>query len=163
MKYLLPSIAICAVALMIAACFDPEPAEISVIATKNGMRKGCVVQVFNAKGIQIAEDATDFNGIGYVKDGEALIQDMFGVKPVGMGSHPPDVELGGSDDILDYAGREEGGVTVIELKIPLDSGDEYDKPLSPGAGYDLITAIGSGDDFDSIHIARGRGNITLDG
>ena len=101
--------------------------------------------------------------LGYVEDGEAFIQDMFGVKPAGMGSHPPDVELGGSDDILAYAGREESGVTVIEFKIPLDSGDEYDKPLSPGESYDLITAVGSGDDFDSIHVARGRGRITLDG
>jgi hypothetical protein len=100
--------------------------------------------------------------VGYVKDGEAFIQDMFGVKPAGLGSHPADVELGGSDDVLEYGGQEEGGRTVIEFKIPLDSGDPYDKPLSPGERYDLITAMGSGDDFDSLHIARGYGEITID-
>lgn len=99
--------------------------------------------------------------VGYVKDGEVFVQDMFGVKPAGLGSHPPDEELGGSNDILEYAGLEEGKRTVIEFKIPLDSGDEYDKPLSLGASYDLIMAIGSGDDFDSPHVARGYGKMTV--
>ena len=100
--------------------------------------------------------------LGYVKDGEVFIQDMFGVKPTGPGSHPPDEELGGTNDILKYAGREEGGLTVIEFKIPLDSSDQYDKPLRSGGSYDLITALGPSDDFASRHVSRGYGQITID-
>lgn len=100
--------------------------------------------------------------LGYVKDGEVFIQDMFGVKPIGPGSHPPDEELGGANDILEYAGREAGGLTVIEFKTPLDSGDQYDKPLRSGGSYDLIVAIGPRDDFASRHVSRGYGQITID-
>ena len=99
---------------------------------------------------------------GYVRDGQAFVADMFGTRPAGSGSHPPDEELGGSNDVLEYAGREEGGVTVIEFKIPLDSGDAYDKPLSAGASYTIIVARGSRDDFDASHNARGSAEITLD-
>jgi hypothetical protein len=99
---------------------------------------------------------------GYVKDGTAFVQDMFGTKPTGRASHPPDEELGGGDDVLEYAGREEGNVTTIEFKIPLDSGDQYDKPLSPGTTYAIILAIGPRDDLDARHVAEGYGEITLD-
>ena len=99
---------------------------------------------------------------GYVQDGQTFVADMFGTRPAGPGSHPPDEELGGSNDVLEYAGREEGGVTVVEFKIPLDSGDVYDKPLSAGASYTIIVARGSRDDFDASHSARGSAEITLD-
>lgn len=48
-------------------CFDPEPSEISIIATLNGERQGCTVQVFNEQGKQIQQESTDWGGIGYVK------------------------------------------------------------------------------------------------
>jgi hypothetical protein len=99
---------------------------------------------------------------GYVQDGTAFVQDMFGTKPTGRASHPPDEELGGRNDVLEYAGREEGNVTTIEFKIPLDSGDQYDKPLSPGTTYAIILALGPSDDLDSRHVAEGYGEITLD-
>jgi hypothetical protein len=99
---------------------------------------------------------------GYVKDGVPHVEDMFGTKPAGLGSHPPDEELGGSNDILEYGGVEMGGVTVIEFKIPLDSGDAYDRPLSAGATYRVLLARGSGDDLTSVHTARGYSEITLD-
>lgn len=49
------------------SCFDPEPSEISIIATLNGKRQGCTVQVFNSAGKQIQQESTDWNGIGYIK------------------------------------------------------------------------------------------------
>ena len=100
--------------------------------------------------------------LGYVQDGQTFIQDMFGTKPAGPGSHPSDEDLGGSNDVLEYGGQEKGSLTVIEFKIPLDSGDRYDKPLRSGASYDLILAVGSSDDFDSYHAARDYGKMTLD-
>jgi hypothetical protein len=99
---------------------------------------------------------------GYVQDGTPVLQDMFGTQPRGRGSHPPDEQLGGTDDILEYAGSEQGDLTVIEFRIALDSGDEYDKPLSPGATYAIILARGRSDDSDSRHADRGQAQITLD-
>ena len=83
-------------------------------------------------------------------------------RPAGPDSHPADESLGGSDDILEYGGVEEGQVTVIEFKIPLDSGDEYDKPLKPGSSYTVLLAWGATDDLTSYHGGRGAGQITLD-
>jgi len=64
-------VAICAamvwLVVLASGCFDPEPGEISVRAVKNGRQQVCAVQVFNAKGNQIQERHTDFNGLVYVK------------------------------------------------------------------------------------------------
>jgi hypothetical protein len=99
---------------------------------------------------------------GYVQDGQLYVEDMYGTLRSGQGSHPPDVDLGGRNDILESAGREEAGSTVIEFKIPLDSGDENDKPLLPGMSYRALLAYGSSDDFQSFHAERGSTEITLD-
>ena len=97
---------------------------------------------------------------GYVMDGEVSIADMFGTKPAGPDSHPPDTTLGGTDDIVMFGGSEEDGVTLIEFKIPLDSGDANDNPLMPGT-HVLIAAHGPTDDFGTIHTSRGYGEITI--
>ena len=99
---------------------------------------------------------------GYIEDGVASVEDMFGTKPAGFDSHPPDEELGGTNDIVEYGGVEMGGVTLVEFKMPLDSGDAYDKPLSGGGTYSVLLAQGSDDDLTSVHSARGYSEITLD-
>lgn len=99
---------------------------------------------------------------GYVTNGTAFVEDMFGVSPAGPGSHPADEDLGGENNVMEYAGSEEGGVTVIEFKIPIDSGDEYDKPLVPGETYRIVLAVGAVDDLNSYHTGRGTSEITLD-
>lgn len=99
--------------------------------------------------------------IGAVAGGEAQIWDAYGTAPTGN-THPPDEELGGTNDIVAYAGVEEGGVTRFEVQIPLDSGDEFDKPLEPGGTYPIIVAVGSSDSFGAIHTSRAGGSITLD-
>lgn len=98
---------------------------------------------------------------GYVADGQTVIEDMYGTKPIGPGSHPPDTDLGGSNDIGAFAGKEEGGTTTIEFQIPLDSGDSYDKPLASGE-HKILLALGSGDDLSSMHTGRGSTTITID-
>lgn len=98
---------------------------------------------------------------GYVKDGQLYIEDMFGIRPIGSGSHPPDTELGGRNDIVASSGRELDGVTVVEFKIPLDSGDSNDKPLRAGQSYKIILAWGSRDDFTSIHSGYGYATIEI--
>jgi hypothetical protein len=98
---------------------------------------------------------------GFVKDGEVAIVDMFGTRPAGPDSHPPDDTLGGADDIEAFGGSEKDGVTLIEFKIPRETGDDNDKPLASGA-YVLLAAYGSTDDFTMRHTNRGIGEITID-
>lgn len=98
--------------------------------------------------------------IGAVVEGEAKAWDAYGTAPVGA-SHPPDEELGGTDDIVAFAGVEEEGSTRLEFQIPLDSGDQYDKPLVPGQTYAIIVAMGNSDEFNSRHTFRASGQITL--
>lgn len=72
---------------------------------------------------------------------------------------------GGSDDILEKAGREENGYTVIEFKRKLNTGgDKYDKVLTPGKTVKFIYAMADSDDFTAKHnIAKGYGKLTLEG
>lgn len=97
---------------------------------------------------------------GYVKDGEASLWDAYGTAPTGP-NHPPDTELGGTDDIVAFVGVEEGDVTRFEVQIPLDSGDAYDHRLEPGMAYPIIVAIGGEDEFNAYHLSYDRGELIL--
>ncbi len=96
--------------------------------------------------------------IGYVENGEAAIRDDFGNY---FTSHDADHNLGGSDDILDFHGTESEGTTSLTFTIPLDSGDEYDQPLTPGEDLNLIFAYGNSDDFHSIHSETAKTTVTF--
>ncbi len=98
--------------------------------------------------------------LGYVENGEAQIWDAWGTERTGA-NHPPDQELGGSDDIVAFAGVEENGVTRFEIQIPLDSGDDYDNTLVPGESYPIIVAIGDQDQFNAYHSKYAPGEISL--
>ncbi|UCF10559.1 MAG: hypothetical protein JSW65_02490 [Candidatus Bipolaricaulota bacterium] len=98
--------------------------------------------------------------IGYVKDGEAVVRDHVGTRG---NLHEWDVEVGGEDNLLDYAGTEVDGRTVLEFIIPLDSGDPKDRPLAPGATHVVQVAYQSRrDDFVSWHSRHGTSTIELD-
>lgn len=88
--------------------------------------------------------------IGYVEDGDTYIRDDWGWQTT---SHRADTLLGGTDDVTIIGGWEEGGSTQIQFVIPLDSGDEYDKPLVPGNTYPIILARGpdGANDFSTYH------------
>lgn len=95
---------------------------------------------------------------GFVSDGETTVLDMFSTGD--FGPHPPDTDLGGSDDILDYGGGEEEGFTTIEFQRALDTGDEYDLPLSEGT-HQIIWGYGRNDSVSMRHSSRGYGEIEL--
>jgi hypothetical protein len=99
---------------------------------------------------------------GWVEgDGSVVVLDAFAT---GMfGPHPPDEELGGTTDLLDYAGREVDGVTVLEFSRPVDTGDSYDKPLLSEGEVKVIWAIGGSDGSQSPHIRRGGATLVLSG
>jgi hypothetical protein len=71
------------------------------------------------------------------------------------GPHPPDVSLGGTDDILEYAGSEKDGATTIEFSRLLVTGDVHDQPLSPDLGNKVIWAYSLSDDFSKPHKVSG--------
>jgi hypothetical protein len=98
--------------------------------------------------------------LGAMVDGIARVTDAYGVSPTGA-THPPDVELGGTDDIIASGGSLRDGVTIIEAQIPLDSGDDYDKPLTPGDTVTVILAMGSSSEYNAPHTFRTTGEITL--
>ncbi|MEN8208687.1 MAG: DOMON domain-containing protein [Candidatus Fermentibacteria bacterium] len=90
--------------------------------------------------------------IGYVSGGSVNIRDDYGT---GQFSHDADTNLGGSDDVETISGSEsETNVeTTLEFRIPLDSGDQYDKALVDGNTYTFIFAYGNNDadDYTSAH------------
>lgn len=78
-----------------------------------------------------------------------------------FGPHPPDTELGGTNDLVSFGGREEGGNTVVEFKRPLRTSDPYDKPIDPSKPLKIIWAYGETDNFDDMHTASGSAEINL--
>jgi hypothetical protein len=98
--------------------------------------------------------------LGAVREGWGAARDDWGTGPV---AHGPDVDNGGTDDILEWDGSENDEGTVFEFVIPLDSGDPADKPLRPGETYAVLAAYHASDDsFGARHTERGAGEITLD-
>jgi DOMON domain/Eukaryotic cytochrome b561 len=92
--------------------------------------------------------------VGWIgADGSLTLFDAFATGP--YGPHPPDETLGGKNDIIEAAGRESRGATVIEFSRPLAAGDEYDKAIAAGGGNRLIWAYSDTDDTGSSHIQRG--------
>ncbi|RKZ05736.1 DOMON domain-containing protein [Candidatus Fermentibacteria bacterium] len=90
--------------------------------------------------------------IGYVSGGSVNIRDDFGT---GQFSHDADTNLGGTNDVETISGSESGTnvETTLEFRIPLDSGDQYDKALVDGNTYTFIFAYGNNDadDYTSAH------------
>ncbi len=95
---------------------------------------------------------------GYVEDGEAAVLDLYSTGD--FGPHPPDIEQGGTDDIVEYGGTEADGYTTIEFKRALVTGDRFDHELSSGKNQ-IIWAFGPSDDLSPKHSSRGYGEIDL--
>jgi hypothetical protein len=77
-----------------------------------------------------------------------------------FGPHPPDIEQGGVNNILEFGGKEEGGYTTIEFKRALDTGDRYDRAFVRGSNK-IIWSYGSSDSLAMKHINRGYGELEL--
>jgi hypothetical protein len=70
--------------------------------------------------------------------------------------------LGGTNDIVEFGGRKGAGITVIELKRKLDTGDKFDKAFSPGQTISIIWALSKDPDISLKHnVAYGEGIMTL--
>ena len=95
---------------------------------------------------------------GFLTDTGAVIYDLYSTG--NFGPHPPDIELGGTDDILDFDGNFESGYTLIEFKRRLVTGDKYDNDLVAGTNK-IIWAYGSQASLDGRHLKRGYGEIEI--
>ena len=91
------------------------------------------------------------------EDGNFQVKDYFSIGE--FGPHSEDSDLGGTDDILEYAATEEGKVTTVEFKRYLSTNDTYDKPISSDKNIKIIWAMGNNDDFDLRHSTRGYGSL----
>ncbi len=90
--------------------------------------------------------------LGYVKNGEAKIDDDFGVE---TNAHKSDTKLDGTSDVTLVGGTEEGGVTTIEFTIPLDSADKNDTKIDVNGDTIVLLAYGAGrDSFLAKHKYR---------
>lgn len=94
----------------------------------------------------------------FVNDGKTTVSDQFSNGD--FGPHFLDTELNGTDDILEFAGKEEDGYTIIEFKRKLDTGDKYDHPIIKGKNQ-ILWSYGSNDNPTSRHVNRGYGDIIL--
>ncbi|MCR3884649.1 DUF2202 domain-containing protein [Methanotrichaceae archaeon M04Ac] len=98
--------------------------------------------------------------IGRVDGKDAVVEDQYIIDF--FGPHFPDVDLGGTDDILQFGGLERDGVTVIEFKRRLDTGDEFDRAITPGEDLPIIWSISRSEDLNEIHdVARAEGILRL--
>lgn len=95
---------------------------------------------------------------GFIKDGKAEIYDMFSTGS--YGPHPPDTQLGGTNDILEFAGTEENGYTILELKRALKTEDKYDLEIKKGINK-IIWSYGNSDSVSIQHRTRGYGEIII--
>ena len=98
---------------------------------------------------------------GWVTESEVIVLDLYSTGA--YGPHPPDTDLNGSNDILEYGGKETETNTIVEFKRKMNTGDDYDEPLSQRQTITIIWAMSTNDSLDTQHnIVRGTGQITLD-
>lgn len=91
-----------------------------------------------------------------VRDGELVIEDHFGT---GRFRHTKDSQ----QDVLEAAGTESEGKTIVEFRIALDSGDSADKLLVPSETYPLLVAFhATSDSLSARHTHRATSELTLD-
>jgi hypothetical protein len=98
--------------------------------------------------------------LGTVDDGEAIVLDEY--SSGNYGPHEDDTFFGGSYDILESGGSEADGITVVEFKRRLDTGDEFDEPLAPGESISIIWAIADSKSRYAKHnVAYGEAILVL--
>ena len=66
MKLLLPLLVIAAVVMIAGSCLDQTPAELSLTCSRAGQQQPCRALVWNAKGAQVRDESSDFNGVIYM-------------------------------------------------------------------------------------------------
>ena len=76
------------------------------------------------------------------------------------GAHTPDTAAGGTNDFIIVSGNESNGITTIEFKRKLNTGDKLDTVLVKG-NNNVVWAYGPDDALSSEHSSLGVGTITI--
>lgn len=115
-------------------------------------------------GFEPSQDMKDADMIIGSVDADGNVHVVDAYSTGAFGPHPPDVELGGTNDILNYGGSENDGRTIIEFERKLVTGDEYDNVIPMEGKLNIIWAMGGSDSFDDVHdrISRGTGSIQME-
>ena len=98
--------------------------------------------------------------VGWI-DGAGILHVVDAYSTGSTGPHPPDTQLGGTDDLIDVGGSESAGTTVIEFSRSLSTGDQYDKDIPTSGDLKVIWATGSSDNFNDQHARTTRGTGTI--
>jgi len=168
-----------AIALVLAACGGGKP-EVEVTTNAQGFKQveaidmvlqwkisGSTIEIIvTAPGdgwVGVGFDPEEFMKganfiLGYVADGTTTIQDHYGNQLI---NHAHDSDLGGTDDVTVLGGSEDANGTMLHFSIPLDSGDQYDKPLSAGTKHKVLLAYGTTDDYGTQHAQTHRTSLEL--
>jgi len=172
------AIVIAVILLVFASCQGPPPvaqtlddagywvitsANITLRWRVNGQNLDVILSAPTSGWVAVGFDPTsmmrDANFVlTEVNDGVAVARDDYGT---GLTSHASDVSLGGTDNVTNLTGTETGGTTEVSFTIPLDSGDEFDRPLEPGAAYRVLLAYSVSSDLSVKHTQRTAVEITL--
>jgi hypothetical protein len=95
-------------------------------------------------------------------NGTVEVVDAYATGPTGP--HPPDIDLGGSNDILAFNGSESEQKTIIEFKrLLITSDSDYDNSIPVEGSVKFLWALGSSDLFDAPHARRGSLQWSLEG
>lgn len=98
--------------------------------------------------------------IGWVTDGgDVTVLDCWSTGP--FGPHPPDITMGGSSDLLDAAGSESDGRTILEFSRNLSTGDDYDRDIPAAGDLRILWAYGDEDLPETLHPSRGSGVLKM--
>jgi hypothetical protein len=98
--------------------------------------------------------------LGYVQQGSTVVRQDFGT---GRFSHKAVTDLGWNQSITVVAGSEEGSVTTVVFRLPLQWGESYGTVFRQGQTYKVVLAYGpdNRDDFTSKHRKRTTSTLTL--
>ncbi len=76
------------------------------------------------------------------------------------GPHPPDTELGGTNNIIAFDGTESDQTTIVEFERGIVTNDtKYDNPIPLTGEIIILWAYGTSDDFEAQHAIINRGTI----
>jgi hypothetical protein len=97
--------------------------------------------------------------IGVVTDKETTIFDTY---CTGLfGPHKDDTSLGGSFDILSFAGKKTSDRVYLEFSRKTDTKDSKDKPILKGKDIKIIWAYSKSTNISSTHSKRGTETINI--
>ena len=96
--------------------------------------------------------------IGYVKNGQAQVFDHYGIEAE---KHKDDGDIGGTVDVSNVSGSEGNRLTELSFTVPLNSGDDKDRPLAADTDNIVLLAYGKSDSFVLKHRFRAVLKVNL--